>query len=910
MTLLKRQGKEAKNSMLGATDRPTLRAIAVKWDYSWKDVTSGGRLLESSTWTSPSALSESHLGQLFFLTKVREAVTLTSNATAATVAAPSGSHMFQNAAEFDVVSGQIVVGDVHNHHSGVSVQHSRGSPSARNNSLPSLNSLDEIFSPSEIYCSQLLRQKRGFPLYVPDPHINLPAAYRRCGIAIGDVGRVTPEGMFDFFFNIFLPPEDPINENDTPEDFFPMTSYNLKDVFHHNYGPGDHVSTPTVQKLDLDASSDVFPGGHFFFSCDGRQGAVLALPDGAHLQKLENVENMRTYAAKHADSWYKYINGARGRGLANGELYLVTGCEKARSWGIASYGSAREEFELFFRPSAMPGTAYNAYRWSGAHGQRNPARKKSHDPPFTDDPENQATFIHGWSISLPTGLWGRLFGTVKTSSIVDFQSRLNSPGGSSTAGSQGSLFSWYWNLFGGGGDTGGRKHAGEGQEVVLAEFSPTARIFNPARLINEYILRVAPQATGVVMSHDDDWCHIFGDNTVRTLSEFLGRINDQFTIAEEHGATFLISKSGNSQNSSADNLPALATLRISVTSLPETSFDHEILTVNSETDRTSPSLMPSFSPEAPRQNLSVQNRSSSIQAIMPAPRLPTSRPSLPTGRPFFNRCEDFEVSGGGFYNVSGNMNVSGNNNSYATDGSRNWARGGARGGARGRWNTPRSSTAEHYSQFQGPPNAQFPGPSNPQGPHTYYQPPPPHVERAYSQPVPVNPHRSFFNAPNSGGGPRQPAFHEPRALSEHGLAAQIERRRNRVPAAPPLQSAYYAPVNPRQPVSRVMTMPPLQTPNNSSRQRSQYADDGMLSSSPIQTNAPAWPAASSSSWSPPPDAPPPQLPPVASTSSHYGPPAPISSRAKQKRRQTEESSSDSDDTDTPRRVSRRSSHRH
>ncbi|KAJ6588058.1 hypothetical protein B0H19DRAFT_921827 [Mycena capillaripes] len=387
--------------------------------------------------------------------------------------------MFQNAAGFDIVSGQLVVGDVHNHHSGVSVQHSRGSvnhpqlpparsptgasqPNARNNSPPLPNTLDEIFSASELYCSQLLRQKRGFPLYVPDPHINLPAAYRRCGIAIGDVGRVTPEGIFDFFFNIFLPPEHPINGNDTPEDFFPMTSYNLKDVFHHNYGPGDHVSSPTAQKLDLD-------------DCDVRQGAVLALPDGAHLQKLENVENMRAYAAQHADSWYKYVNGARGRGLANGELYLVTGCEKARSWGIASYGNAREEFELFFRPSAMAGTAYNACRWSGAHGRRNPTRRKSHDPPFTDDPANQTTFIHGWSIFLPTGLWGRLFGTVKTSSIVDFQSRLNAPGGSSTAGSQGSLFSWSWNFFGGGGDTGGRKHA-EGREVVLSELSPTARV--------------------------------------------------------------------------------------------------------------------------------------------------------------------------------------------------------------------------------------------------------------------------------------------------------------------------------------------------------------------------------------------------------------------------------------------------
>jgi hypothetical protein len=131
------------------------------------------------------------------------------------------------------------------------------SGSVRSRTLPPfLSTLDENFSPSEIYSSQLLRQKRGFPLYVPGPQPNLPAAYRRRGVAIGDVGRVTPEGLFDFFFNIFLPPEHPINANHTPEDFSPMPRYRSIDVSRVNYDPGDHVSTSTVQKMDLDAPSE------------------------------------------------------------------------------------------------------------------------------------------------------------------------------------------------------------------------------------------------------------------------------------------------------------------------------------------------------------------------------------------------------------------------------------------------------------------------------------------------------------------------------------------------------------------------------------------------------------------------------------------------------------------------------
>jgi hypothetical protein len=186
---------------------------------------------------------------------------------------------------------------------------------------------------------------------------------------------------------------------------------------------------------------------------------------------------MRTYAAKHADSWYTYINGARGRGLENGDLYLVTGCEKARSWGIASYRTSREEFELRFKPTANAGTVYEPYRWSGTRGRRNPAKRKSYDPPPTDDPPlNQTTFIHGWSISLPTGLWGKLFGIVETSSIVDFQSRSNTKGGPHPVSSQRFSCWWSWSPFGGGGATGGNHHAAQNGGVVLSDLSPTAKV--------------------------------------------------------------------------------------------------------------------------------------------------------------------------------------------------------------------------------------------------------------------------------------------------------------------------------------------------------------------------------------------------------------------------------------------------
>ncbi|KAJ7865378.1 hypothetical protein B0H13DRAFT_1637146, partial [Mycena leptocephala] len=131
-------------------------------------------------------------------------------------------------------------------------------------------------------------------------------------------------------------------------------------------------------------------------------GAMLALPRGAHLKKLGNLEAVRTYAAAHAESWYKYINGPRGRRLANGLLYLVTGWGKAQSWGIASFYGVRDEFQLAFKPTARP-NSHAQYRWSG-----NPAQKKSHDPsPINDCPLNQTTFIHGLS-TVESLIWNTL----------------------------------------------------------------------------------------------------------------------------------------------------------------------------------------------------------------------------------------------------------------------------------------------------------------------------------------------------------------------------------------------------------------------------------------------------------------------------------------------------------------------
>jgi hypothetical protein len=206
----------------------------------------------------------------------------------------------------------------------------------------------------------------------------------------------------------------------------------------------------------------------------GPSGAVLALPHGAHLEKLEDVEHARRYAVRNAESWYKYINETRGRGIANGALYLITGCEKSRSGGMASFQNVAPgaEFQLSFRPTTTADAGFK-YRFN----RGTPTRTKQFDDSVQGGHTlNQTTFLHGFSISLGEGIWGKLFG-VTISEITDSQMQ-SSRSDFVPFGLQGSLFSWSLSIFnGGGGATGGRKHTDRnGEEVTTSNFTPTSEV--------------------------------------------------------------------------------------------------------------------------------------------------------------------------------------------------------------------------------------------------------------------------------------------------------------------------------------------------------------------------------------------------------------------------------------------------
>ncbi|KAJ6451949.1 hypothetical protein C8R45DRAFT_916431 [Mycena sanguinolenta] len=332
------------------------------------------------------------------------------------------------------------------------------------------NTKDEVFSYCQNYCNQMLRQGRGFPLYIPGPSRLLPDEYQVNGVQIGDVGTVTPEGLFDFLFNVYLPADHPININGVPEGFLPLPRYNDQtDIIVIDHGPGDYVSTSSVHKS---AQLTRFPGGDFSFKCQPPAGAVLALPYGGMLVRLKNIQGVRDYARKHAESWYSYMVSTRGLAVDNGSLYLITGCEKAVSWGLGSYHSLQDDqFQASFKPIQLD-DANPEYQWMGS-GWLPGQHKQYNRPPPPNDLLNQTVFLHGFSISMRERSSGRLFITTTVDGDVTdiVQSRLETPtrGNSGVQSQSSSSFSWLFGFLSGPAHNG--SHETRGENVTLSDIS-------------------------------------------------------------------------------------------------------------------------------------------------------------------------------------------------------------------------------------------------------------------------------------------------------------------------------------------------------------------------------------------------------------------------------------------------------
>ena len=139
------------------------------------------------------------------------------------------------------------------------------------------------------------------------------------------------------------------------------------------------------------------------------------MPDGADRVNVRNQWKFRETARRHAFSWYQHANVRFGRMASNGSLYLLTGCDKAISWGMASFSCASEECDISLKFTAAQvaevGAAY-VYSWETyvpATVRVGPYR----DGGGQERLKNQSVFLRGFKISIREGAMGKLMGPVK-----------------------------------------------------------------------------------------------------------------------------------------------------------------------------------------------------------------------------------------------------------------------------------------------------------------------------------------------------------------------------------------------------------------------------------------------------------------------------------------------------------------
>ncbi|KAJ7723408.1 G-protein alpha subunit-domain-containing protein [Mycena metata] len=391
---------------------------------------------------------------------------------------------------------------------------------------------------SQLYSRLLLSKGAGYPLWLPEPYDDLPPAYTDGGVSIGDVGVITSDGAFDFVFNICVPSDHPVNSVGVPEDFevAALSHGDIRRAPRH-YPPGSDVSSAKLKKRSLafSASSGDNPiipaggGAGFSISTSSREAAVLLLPDGGASMDLRRKQLFRDYALKHADRWYRFLNKDLGRMVENGSVYLITGVDKAASWGVACFSQDTSEGEVSLELKAsMVATGNVKYSWTSTEVSPIAARAGPDEPGNL----NQAVFLRGYKVMLRERFAG-LRGAVKVSPVEDAKPRDLFPRKSYVPYSdvKSSSSRLEFTATGSSGPTEG--------DAVVEYFPEPIHVYHPADMINELILQDV-QTASVAVTHDSDWISVLQDESIIPEGhELYRRLLEKYPLStSEEGGVF------------------------------------------------------------------------------------------------------------------------------------------------------------------------------------------------------------------------------------------------------------------------------------------------------------------------------------------------------------------------------------
>ncbi|KAK7036645.1 hypothetical protein VNI00_011578 [Paramarasmius palmivorus] len=397
--------------------------------------------------------------------------------------------------------------------------------------LSSSSNHDHLSQPptdSEIYARQLLPKLNGYPLWNPD----VSWEKQKRSVSIGDVGYIDIDGRFHYLFNILYPADDPRNgPHRVPPTFEPLSNLNLGTHTHkypNQYGLGAFVCSPQIEVRSLhpkDIQSDsrfwdisqwlvdgLIPeevGYGYRITGKRSEGAILILPDGAARTDFLDEDRFEEYAYKNAISWYIYANGQLGRCIGGNSLMLVTGLDKAKTWGVASYTcSEPNTVQMDFVPGIRAATKYRFRNVGSATANTGPTRTPS-------DAQDQCVFVRGIRVAVrERGLH------VDARSMKSMSSQEVLYRSKSTPFRYHFIDEDHWVVV--------PDQAGQQDLQLKTTLRPP---YHPAAVINEHLLNSYPEIDTAV-THDKQWFGLLGDgeDIMPDDQELIGRLERKFDV--------------------------------------------------------------------------------------------------------------------------------------------------------------------------------------------------------------------------------------------------------------------------------------------------------------------------------------------------------------------------------------------
>ncbi|KAK1227448.1 Vacuolar morphogenesis protein 6 [Marasmius sp. AFHP31] len=418
-----------------------------------------------------------------------------------------------------------------------------------------VNGKDRQRTRSERYESLLLGCKLGFPLWRPSPRCTEGGDYIP---EIGGVG-VHKHGLpFNTLFNITQARDSPANRDGIPEGVEPPCvlgprAITIEKEYHL---PRTTFIQPEGAILEQGVQTNNESSDSFTFHLSEAGGALLMVPHGGTLQRLEKTTEFKKRVQLHWRQWYDFAGEQVD--LDDGQvLCLVTGIERCSTWAMAAWDSMSS-----YAGGKLGSLALSVDNHTGACSWAFPPARcstQSSTIPATNGNSSprETIFIRGFWID---GLIGGLALWSDTPSMrggsdnsgSDSDARDCEENAPSSGGSSSKPLSSYHPSFSDGGcsKTSGQQRPDAPtvtNETQILEFNldflddDSAMITNPCRVINklafEVIARTKPTLfdTGcAAFSHDEDWISIVNnsDEELPRMVEIIRRIclNFKFSI--------------------------------------------------------------------------------------------------------------------------------------------------------------------------------------------------------------------------------------------------------------------------------------------------------------------------------------------------------------------------------------------